>query len=224
VDDGEATRARLRTGAAGLGVDLDAAALDALATFLNELELWNARSNLVGDHDRRSLIDRHVVDALAAVPLLRRLGDGLRIADLGSGAGLPGVPLAIALRPREMLLVEPRRKRASFLRAVRRRLPEVSIRVIEQRAAELDPASHGELDAIVSRASLAEGDLEAAASPLLRNGGLLIAYRGSAEAGEVTGTSSPDLSPFGPVRIEHYDLPDSRRRFALVVREANCFT
>lgn len=224
--DRAATRARLQAGAAVLGVELDARALDQLTLFLDELELWNARSNLVGEHDRSTLIDRHVVDALAAVRLLRAHGDRLRIADLGSGAGLPGVPLAIALRPHEMLLVEPRRKRASFLRAVRRRLPDVALRVLECRAEDLDPASAGALDAIVSRAALPEDRLGRAAAPLLRHGGLLIAYRGGPGATGAVSTprGSEATGPFAPARVESYQLPGSQRRFGLVVRETNCFT
>ena len=65
---------RLREGAAGLSVELDDAAIGALSRYLDELELWNARANLVGEHDRHTIIDRHLVDALAAVPVLRALG------------------------------------------------------------------------------------------------------------------------------------------------------
>lgn len=206
---------RLREGAAGLSVELDDAAIGALSRYLDELELWNARANLVGEHDRQTLIDRHLVDALAAVPVLRALGPRLRIADLGSGAGLPGVPLAIALRPDEMWLIEPRKKRASFLRSVRRILPGLGLQVAEERGEDVArrPGIAGALDAIVSRATLADADLQACSAPLLRAGGLLVAFRGAADAGTV-----PVSNPQFEDPVSHpYTLTEARRCFRLDV-------
>lgn len=206
---------RLREGAATLGVQLDDAAVTALSRYLDELELWNARTNLVGEHDRRTLVDRHLVDALAAVPVLRALGGSLRIADLGSGAGLPGVPLAIALRPREMWLIEPRKKRASFLRSVRRILPDLGLQVAEERGEDVARRTEltGALDAVVSRATLADGELQACSAPLLREGGILVAYRGAGEGA----AESLSIREFeGPVS-HRYTLTEARRGFRLDV-------
>jgi 16S rRNA (guanine527-N7)-methyltransferase len=216
------TRVRLHASAVSLGIELAPSALDELVTFLDELERWNARANLVGEHARETLLDRHVVDALAAAPLLRSLGDGLRIADLGSGAGLPGIPLAIALRPREMMLVEPRRKRASFLRAVRRRLVGVPLSVLEQRAEDLAGRDRGSFDAVVSRAALTDAELHAAASFLLRPAGLVIAYRGTARtATQPARMPAPqeNVPGLGLAKVHPYALPGLPREFALVVRE-----
>lgn len=223
--DHAAEGARLRDRARAFGVELSDGALRDLATFLDELELWNARANLVGQHDRATLIERHLVDSLAAVPLLRGLGENLRVADLGSGAGLPGIPLAIVLQPREMLLVEPRRKRASFLRAVRRKLTGLAIAVHEGRAEEIAPAETGPFDAVVSRAALSETALRAAAAPLVRHGGLLVAYRGDPAQGQDTSADlGREVDGFGVARIYHYELERPSRRFALLVRERICFT
>lgn len=211
---------RIREQAATLGVELEAAAVDRLVRYLDELELWNTRTNLVGEHDRRVLVDRHIVDALAAVPLLRGVGPDLRIADVGSGAGLPGVPLAIALEPREMRLIEPRHKRASFLRSVRRVLPEVHLEVSEERAehvADRPPLARS-FDAVVSRATLGDADLLSCAARLLRDGGVLIAYRG--------GDSTPHAatgSGFTPPVSHRYVLTEARRSFRLDVW-TRCFT
>jgi len=208
-------------GAEALGVALDEKAQQTLVLFLDELERWNARLNLVGEHDRESLADRHLVDSLAAAPIAAALGADLRIADLGSGAGLPGVPLAVALASREMLLVEPRRKRASFLRAIRRALPDLGLSIEERRAEDLPPALAASFDVIVSRAALADDELAKAARPLLRAGGLLIAYRGNAP--QPLGNDSAD-DGFGAALVHRYDLPSPRRSFSLVVRERSSFT
>lgn len=206
----------LRGGARTLGVSLDDRAIEQLLVFLDELERWNARSNLVGEHDRRVVLERHLIDSLAAAPVLSGLFPASRIADLGSGGGLPGVPLAIAVRPAETLLVEPRRKRASFLHAVRRALPELGLRIIERRADDLPEVEDASLDAIVSRAALTNAELLEAARPRLRPGGLLIAYRGERDPAE----GKPEPAPgFSSPKSVPYELPGAHRRFKLLVWE-----
>ena len=101
-------------------------ALDAkIAEFLRELARWGDRMNLVGSTDPAAMA-RHVEDSLAAVP---HLGAGARVVDLGSGAGFPGLPIAIARRDLRLTLVEIREKRIAFLRHVVRTLElDVEIR------------------------------------------------------------------------------------------------
>jgi 16S rRNA (guanine527-N7)-methyltransferase len=210
-------RSRLRTGAASLGTDLDEAQLAALERFLDELMLWNTRTNLVGERDWQALVDRHLLDALAAAPWLRALGDGLRILDVGSGAGLPGIPLAVAVRPRGMWLVEPRRKRASFLRSVRRALPGFGLGVVEARGEDVAwaPENRAHFDAVVSRATLSDEDLRTCAEPVLRDGGLLVAYRGSRET-RTPRDGAPSGAWAGPI-VQGYVLGAARRAFQLDV-------
>lgn len=97
---------------------LDLAARAQLDRYLEELGRWAARTNLVGSADRGAL-ETHVADSLAAAP---QLPNGARLVDLGSGAGFPGVPLAIARPDLEVTLVEIRERRAHFLRHVIRTL------------------------------------------------------------------------------------------------------
>jgi 16S rRNA G527 N7-methylase RsmG len=122
-----------------------------------------------------------------------------------------------------MVLVEPRRKRASFLRAVRRLLPGVALTVLEKRADALSNLGDGSFDAIVSRAAISDEELLSVASGLLREGGLLIAYRGTAPDTE---TPSPSATAtFGPPRLHRYRLPGrARQPFTLVIREKRGFT
>lgn len=211
-----ATGERLRAGAQLLDVSLDEEQIAALCLFIDELERWNARTNLVGQHDRHALIDRHVLDSLAGVAVLRGCGPMLQIADIGSGAGLPGVPLAIALRTRTMWLIEPRRKRASFLRSIRRSLPTYGLEVLEVRAEDVS-ARIGEAstcDAVVSRAALTNEALQRCALPLLRDGGLLIAYRGPST--EDPGAAVPPVGEgYADPRSRSYALEAARRTFRL---------
>lgn len=91
---------------------------EALRSYLAELQTWGARTNLVGSTELADL-QVHVDDALAAAP---HLPSGGRIVDLGSGAGLPGIPLAIARPDVALTLVEIRERRVHFLRHVVRTL------------------------------------------------------------------------------------------------------
>ena len=97
----------------------DGLALERLARYSELVERWSERHNLVRFSSREELVQRHILDALAGAPLLE--GEG-RLLDIGSGAGLPGVPL-LAARPRwGGVLLEPRQKRWAFLRTVVREL------------------------------------------------------------------------------------------------------
>lgn len=210
---------RIREGAARLGVALDEAATADLVTYLELLHAWNRRLNLIGEHDLASLIDRHLVDSLAAVPLLRELPPAARVADLGSGAGLPGVPLAIALRHVTVTLVEPRRKRTSFLRAARRALPHLDLTVVEGRAEDLARSEPGAFAAVVSRAALPDAELLPVAGALLRDGGILVSYRGVEPPPDTTGSRDDSGSPaLSPPHEVAYRLDERHRPFHLQVR------
>ncbi len=87
-----AVAARLSAGIRGLGLALAPAQVEALGTLLDELADWNTRMNLTAIKDPAEAVDKHLLDSLALLPRLR----GLAVADVGSGAGFPGLPLAIA--------------------------------------------------------------------------------------------------------------------------------
>jgi 16S rRNA (guanine527-N7)-methyltransferase len=84
----------------------------ALAQFLDLLMRWNRVYNITGIRDPAELVDRHLIESLALRPLLR----GTRVADVGTGGGLPGLPLAITEPERSFTLIESRAKRVRFLR------------------------------------------------------------------------------------------------------------
>lgn len=109
---GGLTANALSAGLRALGLDADAGLLTA---YVDELDRWNGVYGFV-KADREQLVSRHVLDALAGVPLVRALGPA--VADFGSGAGLPAIPLAIALPGMTFTLIERSEKRRAFLAAV----------------------------------------------------------------------------------------------------------
>lgn len=120
----------LHDGLDALGLDADAGAL---AAFVAELDRWNRVYRFV-KADRQRLVTHHVLDGLTAVPLVRRLGPA--VADLGSGAGLPAIPLAIALPRLSFTLIERSEKRRAFLAAVAAHLGLRNARVVAHAAGE----------------------------------------------------------------------------------------
>ncbi|MEJ2189025.1 MAG: 16S rRNA (guanine(527)-N(7))-methyltransferase RsmG [Acidobacteriota bacterium] len=117
-----------------------------LALFAALLERWAPHHNLVKFADRKELVERHILDALAAEP---HLGQEGRLLDVGSGAGLPGVPI-LAVRPCwDGVLLEPRQKRWAFLRMVIR---ELGLRATAERARYQDLTTAVQWDLITTRA------------------------------------------------------------------------
>ena len=107
--------------------------MPALAAFLHLLVRWNRVFNLTGIHDPDVLIERHLEESLALAPLLQ----GTRVADVGSGAGLPGIPLAVVAPDRQFTLIESRAKRVRFLRHAVAELGLANAQVAHARAEDL---------------------------------------------------------------------------------------
>lgn len=131
---------------AEVGLTLDPAAAEALARYLGEIRRWNRVHNLTAITDPEAMIRRHAIESLALRPLLA----GKRVADVGSGAGVPGIPLAIAEPDRRFTLIESRGKRAAFLRHVQGVLGLVNVDVLHRRVESMNDA--GTFDTILARA------------------------------------------------------------------------
>ena len=131
-------------------------------------------------HDRARARDVHVADSLTAleVPGVR---DARRIADLGSGAGPPGLVLAIALPDAEVTLVESVGKKCTWMEATVERLGLANVRVVCARAEEIEAEP---FDVVTARALGSLAVLCEYAAPLLRNGGVLVAWKGAVDAAE----------------------------------------
>jgi 16S rRNA (guanine(527)-N(7))-methyltransferase RsmG len=129
-------RPLLERAARELGVALDNGQIDRLLRYVALVRDWNRRVNLVSRRDTDRLVSYHLVDSLAAARFVR---PGARVADVGAGAGLPGIPLAIACPGSEFLLVESTRKKCRFMGSVLAALKLDNARVICARSEDLDP-------------------------------------------------------------------------------------
>ncbi|MCL2233825.1 MAG: 16S rRNA (guanine(527)-N(7))-methyltransferase RsmG [Treponema sp.] len=152
-------------------------AVKTLVRYIEEIELFNSAYGLVKVQNRRELVVRHILDSLAPLSILRRLHGRPLIADVGSGAGLPGIPLAVCMPEAEFTLIERMGRRAGFLRNTAAVLGLSNVKVEEAEMEKIAPA--GCFDIVVFRAFRPlEPLIFKGLSRLLADGGVLAAYKG----------------------------------------------
>ena len=156
--------------AAGLQLTEAEAAL--LAHYLNLLRRWNRVFNLTAILEPEAMIARHLIESLALGPLLA----GARIADVGSGAGVPGLPLAAVMPARHFTLIESRDKRVRFLRHAAGELGLGNVTVLHTRVEDLPCVSP--FDTVLARAVAPPGELLPMIEHLTRPGTLVLLLAG----------------------------------------------
>ena len=159
-----------------LGVGGNEQLRDRLMRFAALIEAANPVYRLVGA-DRRRLITHHLLDSLAAVPALRAVEPRATLLDVGSGAGLPGIPLALALPESRVVLVERSARRAAFLNHVRRELVLAELTVVDRPLAE---AALAPVDVVTWRAVAPLARLLPDLLPVLHARSTLALYQGTA--------------------------------------------
>ena len=164
---------------AAIGVPLDAAAIAKLGDYLARLLAMNELVNLTAITDPVEAWEKHVLDSLTLVPLLEELSAGARLADIGSGGGLPGLPLAIARPDLRVTLVEATQKKASFLVAVAAALGLTNVSVRAERAEQLGKGDLcGTFDAVTARAVGRLVMLIPLTVPFVRPNGMVLLVKG----------------------------------------------
>ncbi len=125
-------RQLLQDGAAQLGVKLEQNQVDNLIVFFEELKKWSRRINLIArDTGDKEIIENHFLDSLSVLSILKK--EKGTLLDVGTGAGFPGLVLAVVEPERTFILVEPRKKRVSFLNHIVRRLQLGNVVVLAER-------------------------------------------------------------------------------------------
>jgi 16S rRNA (guanine527-N7)-methyltransferase len=166
----------LEQGLDRLGLSYTAEQLDKIQRYLDEVEFWNREVNLVRAHTRDELVVKHVLDSLAGLEVFRDLAPAT-LADAGSGAGLPGIPLAIFLQEVEMTLIERSSRKAAFLRTVKALLSLTSVTVIQ---AEIGTVGQ-RFDLVTARAFRNITEVIIPLTSLVAPKGELILYKGKKE-------------------------------------------
>ena len=207
----------LSTGCSQLDISLEDRQIRAFMAYRDLLLKWAHKVNLISTSDRDRIVTHHFLDSLTALPFLRDLCD-LRILDIGSGAGFPGVPLKIVRPDLRLTLVESRRKVASFLRTLVRTLDLTDVNVLCSRAEDLssDPQYRFGFDGVTARAVAQLPVLFTLCEPLLKPSGFLMCYRGPHPTNEIEALCArfPDLR-FN-IQIQRIQVPIIERQGSLV--------
>jgi len=209
------------------GIALNDTQWDQLGAYLENLLLWNRRVALVSQDDPVTIAQKHFADALFAA---QRCTGAPTAVDLGSGAGFPGIVMAIVCSGMNVTLIESRRKKASFLQDTVRalRLPNVLV-VADRIEAVTQRSEHaGRYLISIARALGSVPTLLGYSKTLLREGGHAVAMKGPAYSAELERLALEDLG-FEAPQVHTYQLPDGSERALLIFRRTRvpateCFT
>lgn len=162
----------LQTGLEQLELEATKSQVDLLLAFVSLIEKWNKAYNLTAIRNRDEMLRLHILDSLAVLPFIT----GQKIIDVGTGAGLPGIPLAILMPDVQFTLVDSNSKKTRFVQQAVLELQIKNVRVVHGRIEEL--GYEGEYDAVLSRAFASLKDIMNLTEYLLQPEGVLIAMKG----------------------------------------------
>lgn len=165
-------QAKLAAGIAALGLDLPEGGEAKLLAYLALLDKWNRVYNLTAVRDVERMVSHHLLDSLAAVPFLQ----GESVLDVGSGGGLPGIPLAIARPELPVTLIDSIAKKTAFLLQVKAELGLDNLNVVTSRVEDFQPDGH--FDVITSRAFSDLKEFVTLTRHLLKPAGRWLAMKG----------------------------------------------
>lgn len=170
--------------------ELPAHATEKLSRYLDLLAKWNRTYNLTAIRERSQMITHHLHDSLAVVPWLpaRR---GIRVLDVGTGAGLPGIPLAVARPDSTFVLLDANHKKIAFVTQAAIELSLDNVRPVPARVEDF--VSEQPFDVVISRAFSDLATFARLASPLVVPDGILIAMKGARATAEIA-SLSPNIA------------------------------
>lgn len=201
----------LERGIEELGVGLPAGCGERLLRYLGLLEKWNRTYNLTAIRDPLAMVSHHLLDSLAVLPHLPLHERGARLADAASGAGLPGIPLALARPSWHVALIESNQKKAAFMRQAAIELGLANVEVHEGRVEAWQPAERFAL--VISRAFTELAQFVAACRHLVGAGGVLAAMKGRHPQDEID--RLPDDAPCRAVIRLRVPFIDAERHLVL---------
>lgn len=202
-------RETLIAGAREIGFELDAPHVDELLILVDELEQANAQFNLTAIRDRPGMLSKHILDSLTLQPYLR----GERCADVGTGAGFPGLPLAVVNPQRRFTLIEATGKKSRFVRQTSERMGCDNVQVVNARAESYRPFEL--FDTVAARALSSLADFVAFAGHLCAPTGRLLAMKGKRPNDEISAVPK-SFRVLAVHRLEVPGLTDQRHLVEMV--------
>lgn len=171
-------RPQLLAGAAEMGVSLTDTQTDLLIGYIREFEKWNKAYNLSAIREINQMVDRHLLDSLSVVPWIKSNQEFPleRVIDVGTGGGLPGIPLAIMFPEKQFTLLDSNGKKTRFLFHVKTLLGLANVTVENRRVEEFQPVQ--KFQGVISRAFASLQDMTDGCANLLETGGIFLAMKG----------------------------------------------
>ncbi len=169
----------LREGAASYGVHLTVDMIRSLERYYSLVLDWNSRMNLVSSGDLSRFIEYHILDSLKAASVFD-FSSVRSMLDFGSGAGLPGIPLAVAYPHLRTVLLDSREKRCRFLDTAIHDIPVLNASVLRSRVEELDSGFDQTFEIVITRATVSLSDYYRLCSRLVSPNGTLVSIKGDA--------------------------------------------
>lgn len=196
------------------GIQLNQNNIDSINIYVDELLRWNKKINLTAIVDVDEIYEKHVFDCLRVLPLIKRIKS---IVDIGSGAGLPGLLLALMRPDLQVLSVESVGKKINFQKQIKRKLNLDNFNTYNDRAEKLITAAD-RYDAVISRAFSSLDTFLNLSWPLLNESGTIIAMKGPEGSVELKALQSGNLIPEDlSIDVENYSLPFSRSLRSFVI-------
>lgn len=198
-----------RQGCNTLKLSLSTDIIDKFIVYLSELQKWNKKINLIGKAPERDIIEKHFFDSLLLLPHLKKSHE-LKLLDVGSGAGFPGLIVKAACPSLLLTLAEPRQKRVSFLRHIIRTLQLQHVEIIDSRIEPGKEQQKNTFPLITSRALSTIAEFLELIRHYSSSGGLVLCMKGPKAEEEINQwqKASPQ-SPFTLVDSSQYRLPFS---------------
>lgn len=175
----ETCRTLLESGLTTLNLPYTPEQIDHLLAFIKLIAKWNKAYNLTAVRNNEDMARLHILDSLAILPHI----EGKRVIDIGTGAGLPGIPLAIFLPEVEFVLLDSNAKKTRFVQQVILELKLKNVSVIHSRAEDYQPEKG--FDAVLTRAFASLPDIMKLTAHLLNENGVLLAMKGQIPEAEL---------------------------------------
>ncbi len=218
---GDKIRDRFMRCADEMGITISQQALEQFEIYYKNLIEWNAVMNLTAITEEKDVYEKHFLDSLSIVKIIPRekLEKGCTLIDVGTGAGFPGLPIAIVFPKVQIVLMDSLNKRIRFLEDTVQKLGLTNVRAVHARAEELakNKSYREKMDLCCSRAVANLSTLSEYCLPFVKKGGFFVSYKTEQVQDEIDqGKKAIIILGGGNIITEYFDLPGTDYKRSLV--------